>query len=938
VISQSGGTNALTLNSATAGLLIGGTQAFPGNGTYSLSGSGALTVTGSGTNGGEVISGIGGAGTFLQSGGFHSITGSTQLVLGQGAGAGTYNLSGGILSVAASAGAGTISEIIGDGGNGNFIQSDGTHTISGTGSFNGGQLILANNTLATATYNLSGGTLNITADTNSFSEIIANSGTAQFIQSGGTHSVARQLVLGFNPSGKGTYNLSGNGTLSADLLVVGNSGAGTFIQSAGTNAASAIELGYNFGSTGAYQLSDSGVINASHGETIGDDGAGTFNQSGGTNNAGNTSVPGGMALGLDDSTSRGNYLLSGSGVLNVYGTEDIGGIGTGIFNQSSGTHTVSGTLFLGGQAVGVGTYTLSGGVLNVEGVEYVGQQGSGSFNQSGGTNTCNNLVVANAGSQNTDSRGYYSLSNGAVLNSVGGQLIGVSGAGTFDQSGGTNTMNGDLEIGANSFGVDTDEGHGTYLLRGNGVLNVHGTVDVGFLGSGVFVQSGGTLTISNGQGLEVGSQFDPSTSDAGQGIATFSGGTCTVNSVSVAGTPSGIGGFGTLSINTAGHLIVSGTLKVWDTGFSLLSLGPGATLSVGSLDLSGNHNLFLWSGGTLQFTASTAEVSSSSPLGPSVSLTGGKTLIPSVGLSILPGASLNVSGGALLAGNANNYGAFSDTSGSASISGVFVNSGTASFGGSQSWGPGSVFVNTAGVATFSSPLNSSGFGPVVVVTGGSVQAATPATLPRLAVSTGKFAMAAGRTNLLRTTELSIDSSGTVDIDDNDMIVDATSLTSVAGYISSAFNNGNWQGSGLTSTHAAAVAADPFNAHKTALGYATASSVGITNFDGQSVSASGVLVRYTYSGDANLDGVVNALDFNAVATNFGGSANSFWFQGDFNYDGVVDTQDFTQLATNFGQVLPSPALGSLVPEPGSFAWLAVALLMRRHRKHLVAKTC
>ena len=49
VITQSGGTNALTLNTATAGFFIGGTQAFPGNGTYSLSGGGAVTVTGSGT-------------------------------------------------------------------------------------------------------------------------------------------------------------------------------------------------------------------------------------------------------------------------------------------------------------------------------------------------------------------------------------------------------------------------------------------------------------------------------------------------------------------------------------------------------------------------------------------------------------------------------------------------------------------------------------------------------------------------------------------------------------------------------------------------------------------------------------------------------------------------------------------------------------------------
>jgi hypothetical protein len=58
--------------------------------------------------------------------------------------------------------------------------------------------------------------------------------------------------------------------------------------------------------------------------------------------------------------------------------------------------------------------------------------------------------------------------------------------------------------------------------------------------------------------------------------------------------------------------------------------------------------------------------------------------------------------------------------------------------------------------------------------------------------------------------------------------------------------------------------------------------------------------YTYFGDANLDGKVNALDFNAVATNFGKTPGSdVWAQGDFNYDGNVNTLDFTALAGSFG---------------------------------------
>ena len=61
-------------------------------------------------------------------------------------------------------------------------------------------------------------------------------------------------------------------------------------------------------------------------------------------------------------------------------------------------------------------------------------------------------------------------------------------------------------------------------------------------------------------------------------------------------------------------------------------------------------------------------------------------------------------------------------------------------------------------------------------------------------------------------------------------------------------------------------------------------------------------------------MVNALDFNAVATNFGSGSGKGWIQGDFNYDGVVNTADFTVLSQDFSQVLPSPVLGTLVPEP------------------------
>ena len=64
-----------------------------------------------------------------------------------------------------------------------------------------------------------------------------------------------------------------------------------------------------------------------------------------------------------------------------------------------------------------------------------------------------------------------------------------------------------------------------------------------------------------------------------------------------------------------------------------------------------------------------------------------------------------------------------------------------------------------------------------------------------------------------------------------------------------------------------------------------SKIGLGYFD--DTTAKQLSVAYAYYGDANLDGTVNALDFNAVATGFGKSG-SVWSSGDFNYDGVVNT--------------------------------------------------
>ena len=82
-----------------------------------------------------------------------------------------------------------------------------------------------------------------------------------------------------------------------------------------------------------------------------------------------------------------------------------------------------------------------------------------------------------------------------------------------------------------------------------------------------------------------------------------------------------------------------------------------------------------------------------------------------------------------------------------------------------------------------------------------------------------------------------------------------------------------------------------------IGYAERLSLGGVASIFGTVDAQAVLVRLTRYGDADLNGVVNLLDFNKLAANFNGSGK-LWSDGDFTYDGNVNLLDFNRLAANF----------------------------------------
>jgi hypothetical protein len=65
----------------------------------------------------------------------------------------------------------------------------------------------------------------------------------------------------------------------------------------------------------------------------------------------------------------------------------------------------------------------------------------------------------------------------------------------------------------------------------------------------------------------------------------------------------------------------------------------------------------------------------------------------------------------------------------------------------------------------------------------------------------------------------------------------------------------------------------------------------------SPGASDVLVKYTYWGDANLDGQVDGSDYTRIDNGFLNHLSG-WFNGDFNGDHVVDGSDYTLIDNDF----------------------------------------
>jgi hypothetical protein len=148
------------------------------------------------------------------------------------------------------------------------------------------------------------------------------------------------------------------------------------------------------------------------------------------------------------------------------------------------------------------------------------------------------------------------------------------------------------------------------------------------------------------------------------------------------------------------------------------------------------------------------------------------------------------------------------------------------------------------------------------------------------------------------------------------------------------HGGSWTGIGITSSTAAA--ANVAAADSRSLGYAENATMPLgsyTSFHGEPADKTSILIAYTRTGDANLDGVVDDDDVTIVGATYApGIANAQWTLGDFDYSGFVDDDDVTLLGAFYNPAAPplvaaasaSAAVASVaaVPEPSTVTLLTV----------------
>jgi hypothetical protein len=718
---------------------------------------------------------------------------------------------------------------------------------------------------------------------------VGERGVGTFNHSGGSVN-APALLLAGSGSGDGTYTLSDTATLTTTVSVVGHAGLGRFIQLGGTHVMTSLLHVASLGGRGTYQLVG-GTLQApslSLGSTTTE---GTFEQSGGTARfSGSVLILG----------NRGLYAQSG-GLLEAATIQN-----DAVFTQSGGTVTATQFNNFGGLSVGgeftakllnQGTLVLNGGRLSVQ--DNLVNNGTvfGFGTIVGPFAFTNNGLVQQNGTLNLQTTGT-NVNAASILLGNGLRFV-LAGANPNLTNQGTLNLSGAIVTGGtlNNTGFGTIAGPGTVLstLVNDGLLLVpfgstfvqstftnRGVVQLDGVGASLTGAGLTNLGTVQGAGQVAGLIVNRGTIEPVGGTLVFSTGTL----ANIVDPPTGLPAVVSVPADT--KLLLS---KGFGVQTAVISMG-GGTLDTNNTPL--NNQGQITGHGTLRTGGLTNNGS--------ITLTGGPTTVN--------GPVTNAAGRVLRIQNA-----------PAVFTGLVTNNGSLEILNTSAVFAGG-FTGAAAAASASAlPGGVDGTGALVVNAAAHVDASYVRQESLAVAGSVAIRQRAGGGDDSALAFLQIDGAGTLDLADTTLVIDYPAadspLASVLGRLAAAYDRGRWDRPGITSS---AAAADPSRA--TTLGYRD---------DGAMLT-----VMFTWRGDANLDGVVNAADRAAlIAGTQRAPGTAHWTDGDFNYDRTVNADDLLLLA--LGASFSGGAhIGVTVPEPATLAVPCATLLRalrgRRLRRH------
>ncbi len=622
---QSGGTNSVT------GTLALGSNG--GGGSYSLSDSGYLTAPN------EYV-GFSGNGSFMQSGGTNYVTGA--LALGSNGGGGSYTLNGGLLtagteSIAASSSGG------GGGGQSAFTQTGGTNSVSGSInlSFGGGSYSLSGGSLSAGTISIGGtfgsqavftqtggtigpgtvlnfGTFSYTSGV--FNGRLVNDGSLLFnsslyagqgIENDTTITVPAGFAIGTSGGGPAN-NVDNEGTV---YLTGGTLAGGQSAGNGGPIVNNGLITGYGFLASGV-GITNNAQITVSGGNLI--ISAGTASMA----NAGAISLVSGYQLRLTSGTllNSGNIYLNSSTVA-----------GSGLVDNTTGVVTGPGTITAPFQ--NFGELNLPDGPVNItqpftnSGLIVLGGAGA---NMTGGSVANTGSIqgagvvaspVNNAGTGTIESIDGTLTLFGSVANNAGGLLTADAGSKLLVSSGlaanyGTINLTGGI-FDNNSFALSNSgeiTGYGTF--RSGGLTNYNAVTFTGAtstINGPVTNASSGTINIFYNPAIFTGNVVNDGYVKTTSTTVTWAGGftnngtyhsdpaqnyfSSLANGAAgqvLGGAGDGFFVTGPLATNAGDIDLGETSTMVIDNGAGILSqsagkleMGTGATLSAGTVEISG---------------------------------------------------------------------------------------------------------------------------------------------------------------------------------------------------------------------------------------------------------------------------------------------------------------------------------------------------------------